>query len=90
MTLEWIGDAVLLVVLLPVVVYLLSGVLSAANSIVPSVQKIASVGACRVEGSRRSRAAADDAGTGKADGRGGRRLWRLPRHDYRRRVMEVH
>jgi hypothetical protein len=41
MTLEWIGDAVLLLVLLPVVVYLLRGVLSAATSIVPSVEKIA-------------------------------------------------
>ena len=41
MTLEWIGDAVLILVVLPVVVYLLNGVLSAANSIVPSVQKIA-------------------------------------------------
>jgi hypothetical protein len=41
MTLEWIGDIVLLVVLLPVVVYLLHGVLRAANSIVPSVQQIA-------------------------------------------------
>jgi len=41
MTLEWIGDAVLILVVLPVVVYLLNGVLRAANSIVPSVQKIA-------------------------------------------------
>jgi hypothetical protein len=41
MTLEWIGDIVLLVVLLPVVIYLLSGVLRAANSIVPSVDQIA-------------------------------------------------
>lgn len=41
MTLEWIGDAVLLLVLLPVVVYLLHGVLRAANSIVPSVRQIA-------------------------------------------------
>jgi hypothetical protein len=41
MTLEWIGDAVLLLVLLPVVVYLLRGVLNAATSIVPSVEKIA-------------------------------------------------
>ena len=40
MTLEWIGDVVLLVVLLPVVVYLLRGVLNAANRIVPSVQRI--------------------------------------------------
>ena len=43
MTLEWIGDVVLLVVLLPVVIYLLHGVLRAANSIVPSVQQIATV-----------------------------------------------
>jgi hypothetical protein len=43
MTLEWIGDAVLLLVLLPVVVYLLRGVLSAASSIVPSVEQIATV-----------------------------------------------
>jgi hypothetical protein len=41
----WIGDIVLLVVVLPVVVYLLKGVLEAATSIVPSVQKIASVAA---------------------------------------------
>jgi hypothetical protein len=42
MTLEWIGDAVLLLVLLPVVVYLLRGVLKAAQSIVPSAQQVAS------------------------------------------------
>lgn len=41
MTLEWIGDAILLLVVLPVVVYLLRGVLNAANSIVPSVEQIA-------------------------------------------------
>jgi hypothetical protein len=40
MILEWIGDVVLLVVLLPVVIYLLRGVLNAANSIVPSVARI--------------------------------------------------
>ena len=37
MTLWWIGNIVLLVVVLPVVVYLLRGVLNAAKSIVPSV-----------------------------------------------------
>jgi hypothetical protein len=42
MTLEWIGDVVLLVVVLPIVVYLLRGVLNAAQSIVPSVEQIAS------------------------------------------------
>ncbi|HEY1569321.1 MAG TPA: hypothetical protein VGF68_19995 [Solirubrobacteraceae bacterium] len=41
MTLEWIGDVILLVVLLPVVIYLLRGVLGAATSIVPSVDRIA-------------------------------------------------
>ena len=45
MTLWWIGDAVLLVVVLPVVVYLLHGVLSAARSIVPSVRSIAATAA---------------------------------------------
>ena len=41
MTLWWIGNALLLLVVLPVVVYLLKGVLDAARSIVPSVRKIA-------------------------------------------------
>jgi len=40
-TLEWIGDAVLLLVLLPVVGYLLRGVLNAARNITPSVEQIA-------------------------------------------------
>jgi hypothetical protein len=43
MTLWWIGDIVLLVVVVPVVVYLLNGVLTTARSIVPSVRQIASV-----------------------------------------------
>jgi nitric oxide reductase large subunit len=43
MTLWWIGDIVLLVVVVPIVVYLLRGVLSAAESIVPTVDEIASV-----------------------------------------------
>ncbi len=41
MALEWIGAIVLLVVVLPVVVFLLHGVWSAANGIVPSVDRIA-------------------------------------------------
>jgi hypothetical protein len=45
MTLWWIGDILLLIVVLPVVIYLLSNVLSAARSIVPSVNKIAGVAA---------------------------------------------
>jgi hypothetical protein len=39
-TLWWIADIVLLVVVIPVVLYLLHGVLSAARSIVPSVERI--------------------------------------------------
>jgi hypothetical protein len=45
MTLWWIGDVVLLAVVLPVVVILLRSVLDAAKSIVPSVQEIAKVAA---------------------------------------------
>ena len=45
MTLWWIGNVVLLVVVLPVVIYLLNNVLSAARSIVPSVRRIAGVAA---------------------------------------------
>ena len=45
MTLWWIGNAVLLLVVIPVVLYLLNGVLSAASSIVPSVRQIADVAA---------------------------------------------
>jgi hypothetical protein len=41
MILWWIGNALLLLVVLPVVVYLLRGVLDAARSIVPSVNRIA-------------------------------------------------
>ena len=45
MTLLWIGAVVLLVVVLPLVVYLLRGVLEAAESIIPAVDKIAGVAA---------------------------------------------
>jgi len=45
MTLWWIGNAVLLLVVIPVVVYLLRGVLEAARSIVPAVNEIAGVAA---------------------------------------------
>ena len=41
MTLWWIGDLVLLLVVLPVVIYLLNGVLGEARAIVPSVRRIA-------------------------------------------------
>jgi hypothetical protein len=45
MTLWWIGNAVLILVVVPVVVYLLSGVLHAARSIVPTVDRLATVAA---------------------------------------------
>jgi hypothetical protein len=41
MTLWWIGDLVLLLVVAPIAVYLLNGVLSEARAIVPTVQGIA-------------------------------------------------
>jgi hypothetical protein len=48
-TLWWIGDVLLLVVVLPVVIYLLHGVLKAATSIVPSIDRI---GAAAAAGSK--------------------------------------
>jgi hypothetical protein len=45
MTLWWIGNAVLILVVFPIVVILLREVLNAAKSIVPSVQEIANVAA---------------------------------------------
>jgi hypothetical protein len=41
MTLWWIGDVLLIAVVLPVVMYLLTGVLDASRSIEPSVTRIA-------------------------------------------------
>ena len=49
MTLWWIGDVVLIVVVAPVVVLLLHGVLTEARNIAPSVQRI---GAAAAAGSR--------------------------------------
>jgi hypothetical protein len=45
MILWWIGDIVLLFAVLPLVVYLLRGVLDTARGIVPSVNRIANVAA---------------------------------------------
>jgi hypothetical protein len=45
MILYWLGDAILLLVVLPIVVYLLRGVLKTARGIVPSVNRIAAVAA---------------------------------------------
>jgi len=45
MTLLWIGDAILIVVVLPIVIYLLNATLQAARSIVPSVRSIAATAA---------------------------------------------
>ena len=55
MILWWIGNAVLLLVVLPVVVYLLRGVLDAARSIVPSVQQISAAAAAGSRTSMRPR-----------------------------------
>jgi hypothetical protein len=45
MTLLWIGDAILIAVVLPIVLYLLNGTLTAARNIVPSVGAIAAAAA---------------------------------------------
>jgi hypothetical protein len=45
MTLWWILDLVLLLVVLPVVIYLLNGVLSAARSIEPSIARMSTAAA---------------------------------------------
>src|SRR6185437_2072944 len=45
MTLLWIGDALLIVVVLPIVIYLLNATLKAAQSVVPSVRSIAATAA---------------------------------------------
>ena len=45
MTVWWILDIVLLVVVVPVVIYLLNGVLSEAREIVPSVRRIGAAAA---------------------------------------------
>jgi len=45
MTLWWIGNAVLILVVLPVVVLLLHGVLREARSIVPSVRRVTAAAA---------------------------------------------
>lgn len=45
MILYWIGSLVLLFVVFPVVVYLLRGVLQAAEGIAPSVERIAAAAA---------------------------------------------
>jgi len=45
MTGVWIGSAILLLVVLPIVVVLLKGVLDAAKSITPTVQGIAATAA---------------------------------------------
>jgi hypothetical protein len=45
MTLWWIADVILLLVVVPVVVFLLRGVLNAARSLVPTVREIAATAA---------------------------------------------
>jgi hypothetical protein len=44
-TLWWIADVVLILAVIPIALYLLNGVLSAAKSIVPSIDAIAAASA---------------------------------------------
>jgi len=86
MTLWWIGDFVLLLVVAPIVAILLGGVLTEARAIVPSVYKIR-------DAARRGSSDLDAVplllttqDQGDQDGRGRRRLRRLTRRDRGRRV----
>ena len=72
MILEWIGALIVLLVVLPAVVYLLRGVLNAANSIVPSVQQIAAVAHAGSADLDAVAAPADHAGPGNKNDRVGR------------------
>ena len=86
MTLWWIGDVLLLVVVLPVVVYLLSRVLRGREG--HRAERRSGSPRAAAAGSKDLDAAAaarHDAGPGGADGRGRRGLRRLPRRDPRRR-----
>ena len=85
-TLWWIADALLVLVVLPVVIYLLFGVLTAARSITPSVDQITLRLGRRIQGSGRRAAAPDDQGAGFADCCRSRQLRRLARRDHRRRL----
>ena len=87
MTLWWIGNIVLLVVVVPVVVYLLHGVLrSHAEHRPERAQRSRRVTAAASEGPRRRGAAADHAGPGAQTVAGVAELRRLARRDPRRRV----
>ena len=81
MTLWWIGDAILLLVVLPIVIYLLHGVLEAAKSIVPSVQKISTVAAAGSKDLDATALLLTTQEQVRADGGGGRQLRRLTRRD---------
>ena len=85
MTLWWIGDVLLLVVILPVVIHLLERVLARGQE--HRAQRRRDRRGWPPPGRRTStpRAAAHHAGPGCPDGRGRRQLRRLPRRDPRRR-----
>ena len=86
MTLWWIGNIVLLAVVLPVVVYLLHGVLAEARSIVPTVDGIAAVAAAGSKDLDAVPLLLTTQDQVDPDGRGGRGLRRLARRDHRRRT----
>ena len=87
MILWWIGNAVLLIVVLPLVVYLLHGVLTAASSIVPSVNEIGDVTAAASEDLDATALLLTTQDQVAQHDRGGRRVRRLARCDPRRRVI---
>ena len=76
MTLWWIGNAVLLLVIVPVVLVLLRGVLNAAKDTTRAVEGLRPV----------AEAASKDLDAVERDGHRGRELRRLARHDPRGRL----
>ena len=88
MTLWWIGDVVLLVVVLPVVVYLLRGVLQRGQEHRPEragrSPTVAAAGSKDLDAAALLLTTQDQV---DPDGRGGRELRRLARRDPRRRVI---
>ena len=85
MTLWWIGDAILVLVVIPVVVYLLRGVLRRGPLHRPVDRPDRPGGGRRLEGPRRRRAPAHHPGAGGPDDPARRGLRRVARRHPRRR-----
>ena len=86
MILWWLGDVILLLVVLPIVIYLLAAVLARGQGIVPQRQRdlpVAAAGSKDLDAVPLLLTTQDQV---SQNGRGGRRLRQLARRDPRRRV----